>query len=422
MTTDQLRRELTRLADTAPVAHVSRDTWRRARHSLVRDRIAGTVATVALLAGGALAVSPLLRQSDQPDATLPAHYSAKGDAALPVEDDLAVGAAALAYPLADGNQVHVVVATATDDTHHVLALPGLPRVGNHLPWAAFQPLRLSPDGTELAYPIAPDGDGQGVAGVGVVDLRTGDVRRTTLPQPLAFANFAWSPAGSWLVWFGEGLSGDQPDGSVAGLVGPDGTSSPLTDASAELTPGDDGTVAILPAGRPIRLWKDGQELSRVDEGPPGHAETAELRDGVVSELRVVVDPQSDAGSRTLLMRHGPDADSGQLPDYVALARVFGWTADGAVLTVGATDATRSTVYRVELTDGKVSVQKVMTLDALDTGHLTLATALPAALQDGDDQPVWPWLLAGGGLLVVAAGVLLVQLRSALQVRRDLRLA
>lgn len=425
MTTDQLRRELSRLAETAPAPQVARDTWTRARRSLVRDRIAGTAAAVALVAGGALVAMPVLHHTQEAEPTLPSHYSASGDSALPVEDDLAVGPVALAYPLEIDGSMRAVVSTAGEGTHHALALPDLVSADARLVWVGGQPLRLSPDGTELAYLTDSGGGDGGATGIDIVDLRTGAVRRSELPQSLATPKLAWSPSGTWLAWSGLPVNADGRStgrAQVSGLIGPDGAGSQLKVGYAELAPADDGTVAVLPPGKPIRIWEDGRLGSSIDDGPAGHAETARLADGVLSELRVVADPESDLGSRTLLMRHGDRAESAEVPAAVALAaQVFGWTADGAVLLTSRTSETgQHTVYRLELGDGKVSYRKVLALDPSLPSVVTIATALPSADDGGGAQSVWPWLLGGGALLAMALLILVVRLRSARQERRVLR--
>jgi len=291
------------------------DPWTRARRSLVRDRIAGTVAAVALVAGGALVATAVLDHTQEAEPMLPSHYSASGDSALPVEDDLAVGPVALAYPLEIDGFVRAVVSTAGEGTHHALALPDLVSADAQLVWVGGQPLRLSPDGTELAYLTDNGGGDGGATGIDIVDLRTGAVRRSELPRSLATPKLTWSPSGTWLAWSGLPVSADGRSTGrhqVTGLIGPDGAAMELRIGDAEVAPADDGTVAVLPPGKPIRLWEDGRLGSSIDDGPAGHAETARLVHGVLSELRVVADPESDLGSRTLLMRHGDRAESAEV--------------------------------------------------------------------------------------------------------------
>ena len=272
---------------------------------------------------------------------------------------------------------------------------------------------------------ASSGTVDGASGVSVLDLRTGEVRTTPLPGPIGVPALSWSPAGRYLAWYGSRIQGSELTSRNAGLIDPDGSTTTLPANVTDLAPGDDGSVALLRAGEPIRLWKDGDTVDTIDDGPAGRDLAAQLEDGVVSELRSVVTPEDPVpGFYQLLMRHGPDPDSGRLAlGAGAIRQAFGWTAGGALLVTRVSNGTWPTrLYRLALDHGTVTAETVMTLD-VQSSQLTLATGLPIqGAPEGQPEPAWPWLIGGGALLLLAAGVLLLRLRSALEVRRDLRLA
>jgi hypothetical protein len=117
-------------------------------------------------------------------AALPARISTTGDARLPVEDDLALGRVAAAYLVGDGDTVHVVVTTAVDGKHHLVSLPDFPRASDHLQFVGNQDLRLSPDGTQLAYVYRQYDATPAGTGIAVVDLESGSVRAArSWPSP-----------------------------------------------------------------------------------------------------------------------------------------------------------------------------------------------------------------------------------------------
>jgi hypothetical protein len=252
--TGRLREELARLGETAPVAEVDPQTWRRARRARIRDQALVLAAVVLLVGIGAV---PLVAQhrseppaAGRPAAGVPQHIwlapdrmAARGNDGSWIRDevggDLAVGRAAAAYVMGGGLPV---VIGAADGAYHLMDLPGFAG-NNELTAHGLQGgdlgLTLSPDGTKLAYAYAEFGahaaDRPIPSGVRVVDLSTGDVRTVRVPggEGTLVTDVRWSPSGTWLVWAGYrmaswttmSMGGSSP---VAGVVSPDGdTSTPL---------------------------------------------------------------------------------------------------------------------------------------------------------------------------------------------------
>jgi hypothetical protein len=246
MTTDELRRELDRIAGSAPAIELPGDTWRRARRSVVRDRAAMVVAGAAVVVGVAGVVAWLPDDADPPVAAGPAGVPARiqnaptyftgqdlddltysGD----IETALDIGRAAVAYATEEG--VPVVVDAASGE-YHFLALPGFAGI--------FAAMELSPDGQHLAYsyadPAAQERNSDPMpTGVRIVDLETGDLRDVPLQGGMGVSvhDVSWSPGGTWLIWAGSrttdwdsggvGSSG----GSLLGVVAPGAAVSQLVD-------------------------------------------------------------------------------------------------------------------------------------------------------------------------------------------------
>jgi hypothetical protein len=289
VSTEQLRRELARVADRAPVADVPDDTFARAQRARRRDRLAvgAAVVVVLALAGGLAAWLP---GHDEPE-------PADGRGAVPdrihlvperlterrggnewssgvVSSRLDVGSAAAAY-VADAGLP--VIVGADDGDYHLLDLPDF--AGNN--WVVARGLHggelalsLSPDGRRLAYAYAvfgPDSDTRPIpSGLRVVDLESGSLREIPVRggEGTIVSTIRWSPGGRWLVWSGYRMASwteMSMGGStrVAGVVAPDGTASSTLpglggNARVSYAVSDAGQVSVV--GDRER-YVDGGELS-----------------------------------------------------------------------------------------------------------------------------------------------------------------
>lgn len=218
MTREELREQLARLADTAPVASVPEDTYRRGRRAVTRTRIAGAALAagcVALLA--MVGVGVIHRGDTDPGFSsssgvavrpaVPDHVYTTGDD-LPLSPTLKVGQAAAAYVDVHGRAV--VVDAATGDYHRV-HLAGL---SSEFGTAHGRPaVSLSPDGRFLAWAWVDGAPGAPATtrptGVRVADLTTGRTVSTStnvgfdkdqVTRPADVFALAWSPDGRWLGW------------------------------------------------------------------------------------------------------------------------------------------------------------------------------------------------------------------------------
>lgn len=191
-----LHDELSRLADTAPRPDIDHTVWDRGRALRRRDRLVSSaivLVMVAILGGLASIVLGLPRAFAPADDTVP-------DGAIPsrileppvlidppLEDDLGIGRASVAFYSAGGTPILI---GATDGRYHLVKLTGIEdRRGA---------LALSPDGRRLAW--ATD-----EPGVSVADLVTGQVLETTYgPRPgsNAVTELRWSPDSTTVFWEG----------------------------------------------------------------------------------------------------------------------------------------------------------------------------------------------------------------------------
>jgi hypothetical protein len=251
MTDQQLRDELSRIAETAPELRVPDGLYtrgRRVHRRSVAIVTASVTAAVTLIIVGVFGFPD--RQSDiEPaernvDLAVPEYVEtapewlaeldglgsyAHADA---LEDDLDISTGAVAYVRTNGNQngsVPVVV-DATEGDYHVLDLDGF--VGKQVRGKpSDSAVALSPDGRHLAWGWAdpPGGDSAPrPGGVKVADLTTGAVRTwdVTAQQNAAVYvhNLEWSTNGRWLLWQGwqmrswEGRTFDA-ETSIAGSIG-----------------------------------------------------------------------------------------------------------------------------------------------------------------------------------------------------------
>ena len=224
--TDQLRQPLTRLAERAEPAPPDPTVWSRARRSRRRtDLVAASAVGAAVLA---VVVTIGVVAGPDPDRPEPAPAEQEGIPAvvrgvdgtggLPLETDLAVGDASVAI----ANPRGAFVVTADDGVYHRLDLPGFdPQVYDdpEVRRTGMVGLRLSPDGTRLAYgwhAALPEETGQqhGMvrSGVRIVDLGTGRVEGVPEDRvpPAEFGaaidnqGFPWGRVPYGLRWSADG--------------------------------------------------------------------------------------------------------------------------------------------------------------------------------------------------------------------------
>lgn len=338
--TDDLRTMLRRLADSAEPLPVPVDLWQHAQAAR-RGRMLAVAATLAVLIslGGVATLWSLpdreartASSSTGEGGAIPSRIEDPGG--LRATDDLAVGRASVAFV---GRSSDVVVVTAVDGRYHALALPGAPSTG---------PVRLSPDGSMLAYAYhapaeAADSNGAVESGSAIVDLVSGDVRRVPavdgmFGSPVAVSTLAWSADSTQLAWWGRTLRPSSEAGSAAGTHGAIG----VVDART----GDH--TAWKGAGRGARTAgvsvNDSGWLTLVTQG---HAE------GWVLEP----DFSGGGGSSVPLARDLPGGDPG-----TAASR----QPTGTLTVVGATSATRAVPFVTE--DGEV-VERRLDRELYPTG-------------------------------------------------------
>ncbi|HJQ06606.1 MAG TPA: hypothetical protein VJ872_14230 [Nocardioides sp.] len=207
MSREELREQLARLADTAPVASVPADTYRRGRRATTRARLgAGAVAAACLVLASALGTQ-LLGHSPKADdvGTSPASPGVPDHIwappyAIPATSDFKVGRAAAAYVDTRGQ---VMVVGSDNGRYHRLALPATDAARAH-PVVA-----LAPDGRHLAAVRTLQTSVGGYrSDIIVVDLTTGGARYV-LPRGGRedITTLAWSSDGSYLAWQGVEVNG-----------------------------------------------------------------------------------------------------------------------------------------------------------------------------------------------------------------------
>jgi len=375
VSTDDLRRELDRISGSAPDVHLARDTWERARRSVVRERVAVAAAGFAVVAIVAAGVTWLPDRLDPPVADSTALGVPDRLYSVPdrmsdrdsddgrwlrdeVEDDVTgieVGAAAWLT-----HWGLPVVVDASDGDYHLLDLPDFDGNNERVADLAFGDpvVALSPDGRQLAYSYAvfgPDSDtGPIPSGVRVIDLQTGKLREIPVEGAAGTAvnQIEWSPNGSWLAfagwqpytwtseWMGTASGATVSDSTIVGRVAPGAT-------QAETRPSisDDGGLAVDDQG--TVTWSDGR-VHVWDQ------------DGVTP---------------------GPEDDD------QGLERALGTTSDGLAVRL---DADRGGVDLVSA-DG-TATRVVVIEDVLTSSSLSLATDLMSSDRPTVERPEpdWPW--------------------------------
>ncbi|MBS43669.1 MAG: hypothetical protein CMH83_11030 [Nocardioides sp.] len=416
-----LREELDRLGDTAPVVDVdAAAVWQRGRRARRREAglaVAAAAAAVALVAG-LVAWLPTDDGALEPAGSreglgVPAEVHLPDSPRRDVEPapDLAVGTTAAVLVTSD--TATAVAVDATSGGYRRLALPGL--VDGNL--AQTDTVRLSPDGTRLVYTYADGAED----GLGLVDLLTGELRQVPLPgsgDGVLVRTISPSPNGDWFVWSAQRREGSGFRGEVAGLVDwAAGTSDQLVtwgERQRAFGVGDDGTVWYDDAGaRLVPMFTRSLEAFRplpddhrwaydVHVGGPGFQDVAQVRAWSIDEAAPVA---------PALLRGTGDTRDIDLPDG-AMPYVVGWVGDDPVLVpTGDTADTTSAVVRVAPAG---SLTQALSLIGAAPYRVTIATDL---LADGAvERPTpswadygtswWRWAIGGGAavLLLLGAGV------------------
>ena len=212
MTTDELRRELDRIADSAPASPTSPTTPGPApgvRSSATASRSSPQLPPWSSASPASWPGFPTVQSRRWRPVPRGAHriqdaptyftgqdlddLTYSGD----IETDLAVGRGAVAYATEEGVPVLVDAATGA---YHFLALPGFTGID-----AAME---LSPDGQRLAYSYAdprcpgaelgPDADR--CCGSSTSRRGTSDDVPLQGGMGVAVDDVSWSPSGTWLIW------------------------------------------------------------------------------------------------------------------------------------------------------------------------------------------------------------------------------
>ncbi|GAB3854206.1 hypothetical protein GCM10028801_07940 [Nocardioides maradonensis] len=395
MSRDELREQLARLADTAPVASVPSDTYRRGRRATARSRIAASVvAAGCLVLGAVLGVTLLVGRegAGQPGydgqpvgravVGVPNHLYAPPGQLQPWGGAI-VGRAAAAF--VDGRGQVVVVDAATGAYRRY---DPTPYPENAWPTRGVHAVALSPDGRKLAWgAVAPHlGYPDDLwTSVTVVDLVGGQIyeqRVSSKSQGAAHAvnvlGLTWSANSQWVGWGGVPVSAWTPD-----------TYEPLSKY----------------VGGVIHFFGTRHHAASIRTVPaPTPAELADLRSGGLTTW-----------TRTITV-----SDTGMLATVTgstARPTVAGHLAAGRVL-LHRSDPHRSTTV-VETEPGRTSTLPLITVapgisgltiatDLMRPGHLTVPRAAPSwSLAPPGSGTGHPAVLVGAGataLLVVAAAL------------------
>jgi hypothetical protein len=433
VSTDELRRQLGRIADAAPQAVVPDDTWTRARRSVVRERVAVGGAVLAVMVAGVAAGMTWLPDRAEPPVAdtergaIPSRiWTAPEGQPLTTAADLAVGPVAAVYlGSAPSDGARAVAISATDGSYTSLTLPD-PDGDDAIRFGwNDQVIALSPDGSQLAYSFFPS---SGSVGVGVVDLVTGTVRIVRLGIGVhgLVRRLIWSPGGEYLIWWGQPHTSTGLGDTMAGLIDPGATTStelpvePRQDDVRNYAVDDAGRVFLIDNHR-VRTWRDGEIISsRPGDFGSTYSGSAQTVGGELVEARLpFATDEAPTGDPALLVRSGDrSVTSGPFPSSLYGWDVLGWTASGAAIVDADTDAEGSSnkdLYRVELDgDGAVTSTRIVTLESgLDPEKLTVASDLPVrevAAPDWAEKPWWTHADVVIGLGVAGAIAVLMGLR------------
>jgi hypothetical protein len=312
----RLSEALEELAHDAPRPVSHPELWGHGRRLRRRDRVVSSalVLVMVLLVGGlaTLVVGPPARvaPADEvvPDGAIPSRIEDADMLDLEPADDLAVGRSSLAFV---SSEALTVVVSATDGSYHRFEPPD--RDG-------ARTMRLSPDGTHLAYVyrVRPQGRTDMLAGVAVVDLESGEVERWAAVNgggtTVDIGSIGWSPDGRWVAWSGIDVVSWDDRGPVADTT---------------------GTMGAIDTEQGL------QSTSRATPGPVGVSD-----DGVVVLVnrreRVTLDATTSERTRTPLGRAGPGSDDvfagGEVSDRLVTS------ADGSLTAVGLRLTDRSAPF------------------------------------------------------------------------------
>lgn len=229
-----LHDELSRLADTAPRPDIDHTLWDRGRALRRRDRlIASALVLVMVVILGGLASIVL----GTPRAVAPAGDTVPGgaipsrienipaDLTGPLEKDLAIGQASVAY-ISD-NGVPVAIG-ATDGRYHLLDLPELP--------TETGPTALSPDGRRLAWATPKR--------LYVADLESGDVLKFAhnVGRGARVTSMFWHPDSVNLRWIGRAAG--QAMMGYLDVTGPSETSGDFRQEIRGIPSPDEDVIAV----------------------------------------------------------------------------------------------------------------------------------------------------------------------------------
>ena len=268
----RLHEALEELSRDAPRPAPRPELWDRGRRLRRRDRLVSSalVLVMVLFVGGlaTLVAGPPARVSPAeevvPDGALPSRIEDVPQSLTGAgSTDLAVGRASVAF-ISSG--AHTVLVSATDGSYHRVELPDRP-------WS--RTMRLSPDGTHLAYVYAvrPDEGGDMVAGVAVVDLESGTDERWAAVNgggtTVDISSLGWSPDSRWLAWSGADVVSWRETGPVADTTGTMGAIDTEQDvqSATRATPGavgvsDDGLVVVVNREEQVTLDAVTSETTR----------------------------------------------------------------------------------------------------------------------------------------------------------------
>jgi len=393
VSTKELRDELARIGDRAPMVDVPDDTFPRAQRARRRDRLAAVAAVVVVvgLVGGLAAWLPgrdHLEPTEGGGAGVPSTIWPVSAADLHYSDDLAVGQAAAAFM---STELIPVVISADDGTYQALDLPGFGETQRDQ-----GAISLSPDGRHLAWGWSRMTDTEDASGVRIVDLVTGQRRSVTIEgagQGVFVYTFAWSPDSRWLVWDGvESVprrNAWAAGPAVAGRIGPRGTSSepvPRTsEESTALAVGNDGRVLIATADD--ETWWDGRVLKSNPRSGGWYPTALTPQDGVLLET---LERGGDSDDYRIDHRVPTSAGPMSAPALFQLQVVpLGWLDDGTLVATTQRYGDESVVLSLLDLHGQVGYSPVGELNA--NGPITVAVDLMTADRPTVERPRPSWL-------------------------------